>query len=54
MSEGVLELLVDSVILESRRAKWQPIKKDIKSKWLKRYALLVSNAANGAVLKTEL
>ncbi|WP_300449061.1 dihydroxy-acid dehydratase [Helicobacter typhlonius] len=54
VSEGVLELLVDSVILESRRAKWQPIKKDIKSKWLKRYALLVSNAANGAVLKTEL
>ena len=24
------------------------------SKWLKRYSLLVSNAANGAVLKTEL
>lgn len=54
VSKGTLELLVDSAILESRRAKWQPVKKEIKSKWLKRYALLVSNAANGAVLKTEL
>lgn len=54
VSQGSLELLVDEKILESRRAKWQPIKKDIKSKWLKRYSLLVSNAANGAVLKTEI
>lgn len=54
VSRGSLELKVDSTILESRRAKWKPIKKEIKSKWLKRYSLLVSNAANGAVLKTEL
>lgn len=54
VSKGTLELLVDSAILESRRAQWKPIKKEIKSKWLKRYSLLVSNAANGAVLKTDL
>lgn len=54
VSKGTLELLVDSKTLQSRRAKWKPIKKEIKSKWLKRYSLLVSNAANGAVLKTEL
>ncbi len=54
VSKGSLELLVDSAILESRRAKWKPIKKNIQSKWLKRYSLLVSNAANGAVLKTEM
>ncbi|WP_258865561.1 dihydroxy-acid dehydratase [Helicobacter sp. MIT 99-5507] len=54
VSSGSLELLVDSATIESRRTKWKPIKKDIKSKWLKRYSLLVSNAANGAVLKTEL
>lgn len=54
VSKGTLELLVDSKILESRRAQWKPIKKEIKSKWLKRYSLLVSNAANGAVLKTEM
>ena len=54
VSNGSLELLVDSKIIESRKAKWKPIKKEIKSKWLKRYSLLVSNAANGAILKTEL
>ncbi|WP_459178014.1 hypothetical protein [Helicobacter aurati] len=54
VSKGTLDLLVDSAVLEARRAKWKPIKKEIKSKWLKRYSLLVSNAANGAVLKTEL
>ena len=54
VSRGSLELKVDSTILESRKAKWKPIQKEIKSKWLKRYSLLVSNAANGAVLKTEL
>lgn len=54
VSRGSLELKVDSKILELRGAKWKPIQKEITSKWLKRYALLVSNAANGAVLKTEL
>ena len=62
VSRGELNLLVDSKILESRRAKWQSEGiakqimrgKNITSKWLKRYSLLVSNAANGAVLKTEL
>lgn len=62
VSKGSLELCVDSKVLESRRAKWleqgvaQKIMQDknITSKWLKRYSLLVSNAANGAVLKTEL
>lgn len=62
VSRGELNLLVDPKVLESRRAKWleQGIakkimqNKNITSKWLKRYSLLVSNAANGAVLKTEL
>ncbi|MCL9820896.1 dihydroxy-acid dehydratase [Helicobacter sp. 14348-15] len=62
VSRGSLELLVDSKTLESRKAKWleQGVAKkimqdkNITSKWLKRYSLLVSNAANGAVLKTEL
>lgn len=62
VSRGELNLLVDSKVLESRRAKWLEqgvakaimANKNITSKWLKRYSLLVSNAANGAVLKTEL
>lgn len=62
VARGELNLLVDSKELESRKTKWQEqgvakaimANKNITSKWLKRYSLLVSNAANGAVLKTEL
>ncbi|HIS08661.1 MAG TPA: dihydroxy-acid dehydratase [Candidatus Scatomorpha intestinipullorum] len=62
VSRGELNLLVDSKVLESRREQWQKqgvakqimSSKNITSKWLKRYSLLVSNAANGATLKTEL
>ena len=50
----LLQLNVAEDIIEKRRAAWTPHKKDVTSKWLKRYALLVSNASNGAALKTEL
>lgn len=50
----LLQLNVSYEVLESRRLHWKPYKKEITSKWLKRYSLLVSNASNGAVLKTEL
>jgi dihydroxy-acid dehydratase len=50
----LLQLNVDEATLAKRRAAWQPYKNEVKSKWLKRYQLLVSNASNGAVLKTEL
>ncbi len=50
----VLQLNVSEEILASRKAAWKPYKNEVKSKWLKRYQLLVSNASNGAVLKTEL
>jgi dihydroxy-acid dehydratase len=50
----LLQLNVDEATIEKRRAVWKPHKNEVKSKWLKRYALLVSNASNGAVLKTEL
>lgn len=49
-----LQLNVDYEILEQRRLHFKPYKNEVKSKWLKRYQLLVSNASNGAVLKTEL
>ena len=50
----LLQLNVSEEILAERRVKWKPYKNEVKSKWLKRYSLLVSNASNGAVLKTEL
>ncbi len=50
----LLQLNVNEDVLAQRRANWKPYKNEVKSKWLKRYQLLVSNASNGAVLKTEL
>jgi len=50
----LLQLNVSEDVLAERKSKWTPYKNEVKSKWLKRYQLLVSNASNGAVLKTEL
>jgi len=50
----ILKLNVSEEILAKRTAAWKPHKNEVKSKWLKRYQLLVSNASNGAILKTEL
>ncbi|MBD3824351.1 MAG: dihydroxy-acid dehydratase [Epsilonproteobacteria bacterium] len=54
VDKHMLQLNVSEEIIAVRRAAWKPYKNEVKSKWLKRYQLLVSNAANGAVLKTEL
>jgi dihydroxy-acid dehydratase len=48
-----LTLGVPAAELKKRLKAFKPKKKKIASKWLKRYSLLVSNASNGAVLKTE-
>jgi dihydroxy-acid dehydratase len=48
-----LTLDVDEAELIRRRAHFTPKKKAVRSKWLRRYALMVSNASQGAVLKTE-
>lgn len=50
----LLRLNVSDEIIAQRKAAWKPYKNEVKSKWLKRYQLLVSNASNGAVLKTEI
>jgi dihydroxy-acid dehydratase len=50
----LLKLNVSDEEIAKRKAAWKPYKNEVKSKWLKRYQILVSNASNGAVLKTEL
>ena len=50
----LLRLNVDDEELLRRKHHYVPYKNEVKSKWLKRYQLLVSNASSGAVLKTEL
>ena len=49
-----LTLDVPDAELARRREGFRPPRKELRSSWLKRYALLVSNASAGAVMKTEL
>jgi len=50
----VLKLNVSDEEIQKRKEAYKPYKNEVKSKWLKRYQILVSNASNGAVLKTQL
>ena len=54
VDKHILQLNVDGEELARRKERYVPYKNKVESKWLKRYQLLVSNASNGAVLKTEL
>ncbi len=54
VDKHILKLNVDAEELLRRKSHYIPYKNEVKSKWLKRYQLLVSNASNGAILKTEL
>ncbi len=49
-----LTLDVPEAELARRRGAFAPPRKDVRSPWLRRYALLVSNASAGAVMRTEL
>ena len=40
--------------IAKRKADFTPIKKELKSSWLKQYRALVTNASSGAVLRTDL
>ncbi len=48
-----LALEVPEAELSRRRAAFQPRKKDVRSSWLRRYAHLVTNAAKGAVMRSD-
>jgi dihydroxy-acid dehydratase len=49
-----LSLDVPDAELARRRAAFAPVRKQVPSSWLRRYAALVTNAACGAVLRTDL
>ncbi|MBW6489451.1 dihydroxy-acid dehydratase [Sulfurimonas sp.] len=53
VDKHILQLNVSDAEIAKRKENYKPHKNEVKSKWLKRYQLLVSNASNGAVLKTE-
>jgi dihydroxy-acid dehydratase len=46
-----LHLEVSDEELERRRQNWQPPQREVKSRWLRRYAGLVTSGSQGAVLK---
>ncbi|MEA3314772.1 MAG: dihydroxy-acid dehydratase, partial [Campylobacterota bacterium] len=50
----ILSVDLTDAEIEKRKANFTPIKKEIKSSWLKQYRALVTNASNGAVLRTDL
>jgi dihydroxy-acid dehydratase len=54
VDEHVLSVRLSDEELEKRRANFKPKPRKINSPWLKQYRILVTNAAHGAVLKTEL
>jgi dihydroxy-acid dehydratase len=50
----LLEVELDDAEIEKRQSAFKPVIKKLSSSWLKQYRILVSNASNGAVLKTDL
>jgi dihydroxy-acid dehydratase len=48
-----LNLKISDEELERRLKEFKPIKKELKSRWLRQYRALVTNASSGAVLKAE-
>jgi dihydroxy-acid dehydratase len=53
VEQRTLTLEVEDAELARRRAAFVPVKKVIKSTWLRRYAAHVTNASSGAVLKVD-
>ena len=50
----ILSVDLTSEEIAQRRDNFVPIKKEIKSSWLKQYRALVTNASNGAMLRTDI
>jgi dihydroxy-acid dehydratase len=50
----ILEVDLSDEEIAKRKADFKPYKKELKSSWLKQYRALVTNASNGAVLRTDL
>ena len=49
----ILEVRITDAELMKRKANFKPLIKPLKSKWLKQYRALVTNASSGAVLEAE-
>ena len=54
VDQYILSVDLTPTEIAKRKAEFTPIKKEIKSSWLKQYRALVTNASNGAMLRTDL
>ena len=53
VDQYILQANLSDEVIEERRAHFKPIVKPLKSKWLRQYRALVTNASSGAVLEAE-
>jgi dihydroxy-acid dehydratase len=49
----ILQANLSEEVIAARKANFKPLIKPLKSKWLRQYRALVTNASNGAVLEAE-
>lgn len=54
VDQYILSVNLSDEEIKARKAVFQPLKKVLSSKWLGQYRALVTNASNGAILKTDL
>jgi len=54
VDQYILSVNLSDDEIAKRRAEFTPIKKELKSSWLKQYRALVTNASSGAVLRTDM
>jgi dihydroxy-acid dehydratase len=50
----ILNVNIGNEEVAKRKANFKPVVKSLSSSWLKQYRLLVTNASNGAILKTQM
>lgn len=54
VDQYILSVNLSDEEIAQRKSEFVPIKKELTSSWLKQYRALVTNASNGAVLRTDL
>jgi dihydroxy-acid dehydratase len=53
VDQYILQANLSDEVIAERRANFKPLVKPLKSKWLKQYRALVTNASNGGILEAE-
>jgi len=54
VDQYILSVNLSDEEIAKRKAEFTPLKKEIKSSWLKQYRALVTNASSGAILRTDM